>query len=120
MTFIVCRKQAILWAEGDSVRAREMAKHQHKSDKTAKAEKIAKAEKMEKQAWIDKLERQEKLYGGRMMDPLEAHMLRKITAGVDMIMTGKHKEYLEDEVSECVRTRGLWRCEDGELVIVDV
>ena len=93
------RKRAIMWAEGDSVRAREMSKLQYKTDVSGKAEKIAKAEKLEKQAWIEKMERHEKLRSVRTMDPLEAHMLRKITAGVDtMIMTGKHKEYM-DEVS---------------------
>lgn len=76
-----------------------MSKHQHKSEKSFKADKIAKAEKIENQAWLEKMERQEKLRSIRTMDPLEAHMLRKITAGVDtMIMTGKHKEYLSDEV----------------------
>ena len=85
--------------EGDSVRAREMSKLQHKSDKGGKAEKIAKAEKLEKQAWIEKIERQEKLRGMRVMDPLEAHMLSKISAGVDtMLLTGKRKEYLVEEV----------------------
>ena len=93
------RKQAIMWMEGDSVRAREMSKLQHKSDKAGKAEKIAKAEKLEKQAWIEKIERQEKLRGMRVMDPLEAHMLSKISAGVDtMLLTGKRKEYLVEEV----------------------
>jgi hypothetical protein len=68
------------------------------SDKSGKAEKIAKAEKLEKQAWIEKMERAEKLRGVRAMDPLEAHMLRKITAGVDtMIMSNKHKEFLAEE-----------------------
>ena len=74
-----------------------MSKLQYKS---GKGEKIAKAEKLEKQAWIEKMERQEKLRSVRMMDPLEAHMLSKITAGVDKIMTGKHKEYLAEEVRE--------------------
>ena len=75
---------------------------QHKSEKGVKADKIARAEKLEKlekQALMEKMERQEKLCGTRIMDPLEAHMLRKITAGVDtMIMTGKRREYLTEEV----------------------
>ena len=65
-----------------------------------KAEKIAKAEKLEKEAWLEKMERQEKLQQGgmRAMDPLEAHMLSKITAGVTMIMSSKRKELMADEV----------------------
>lgn len=91
----IFRKQPSLWVEGDSVRAQQMSKLQYKSDKMIKADKIAKAEKLEKQAWMEKIERQEKMRSSRMMDPLEAHMLSKITAGVDtMIMTGKHKEYM--------------------------
>lgn len=81
-----------------------MSKLQYKSDKMSKADKIAKAEKLEKQAWFEKIERQEKMRGARIMDPLEAHMLSKITAGVDtMIMSGKHKEYLlaEEVRREC-------------------
>ena len=74
-----------------------MSKLQYKS---GKAEKIAKAEKLEKQAWIEKMERQEKLHSVRTMDPLSAHMLSKITTGMDKIMTGKHKEYLAEEVRE--------------------
>ena len=106
-----------------------MSKFQYKTGKAGKAEKIAKAEKLEKQAWIDKMERQEKmrsvramdplemerkekLRSVRMMNPLEAHMLSKITAGVDMIMTGKHKEYLAEEV----RGRGGGR--GGRRVVV--
>ena len=86
----VYRKQAILWAEGDMCRGRDMPKLQ-----SGKAEKIAKAEKLEKEAWLEKMERQEKLRSSmRAMDPLEAHMLRKITADMDtMIMSSKHKEF---------------------------
>ena len=71
------------------------------SEKSAKAEKIAKAEKLEKEAWLERMERQEKLHvqsSMRPMDPLEAHMLSKITAGVTMIMSSKRKEYMADEV----------------------
>ncbi|CAI8050387.1 hypothetical protein GBAR_LOCUS27672 [Geodia barretti] len=84
------QKQAILWAEGDMCRGRDMPKLQ-----SGKAEKIAKAEKLEKEAWLEKMERQEKLRSSmRAMDPLEAHMLRKITADMDtMIMSSKHKEF---------------------------
>ena len=84
------RKQASLWAEGDSCRVREMSKFQ-----SGKAEKIAKAEKLEKEAWLEKMERQEKLRSSmRAMDPLEAHIMRKITADMDtMIMSSKHKEF---------------------------
>ena len=94
------RKQALLWAEGDSCRAREISKLQFGSEKGMKAEKIAKAEKLEKEAWLEKMERQEKLQQGgmRAMDPLEAHMLSKITAGVTMIMSSKRKELMADEV----------------------
>ena len=102
------RKQAAFWAEGDSDRAREMSKLQYKSDKTGKVEKLAKAAKLEKQAWIEKMERQEKLRNVRMMDPLEAHMLSKITAGVDtMIMTGKQVRRVEG----CEWVSEGWRCE---------
>lgn len=92
-------KQALLWAEGDSCRAREMSKLQFGSEKGMKAEKIAKAEKLEKETWLEKMERQEKLQQGgmRAMDPLEAHMLSKITAGVTMIMSSKRKELMADE-----------------------
>lgn len=82
-----------------------MSKLQYKSDKITKSDKIARAEKLEKQAWIEKIERHEKMRSSRMMDPLEAHMLSKITAGVDtMIMSGKHKEYLlaEEVRSVCM------------------
>lgn len=74
-----------------------MSKFQFTSEKGMKAEKIAKAEKLEKEAWLEMMERQEK--SRRPMDPLEAHMLRKITAGVDtLIMSSKHKEFLANEV----------------------
>jgi protein-tyrosine phosphatase len=86
----LAEKQAILWAEGDVCRGRDMPKLQ-----SGKAEKIAKAEKLEKEAWLEMMERQEKLRSSmRAMDPLEAHMLRKITADMDtMIMSSKHKEF---------------------------
>ena len=99
------RKQALLWSEGDSVRAREMSKLQLKSDKLGKAEKMAKAEKLEKQLWAEKMERQEKM-SHRMMNPLEAHVLSKISAGVDtMFLSGKHKEYM---MERDVRRGGGW------------
>lgn len=107
-TLLDRRKQASLWMEGDSVRAQQMSKLQYKSDKMIKADKIAKAEKLEKQAWVEKIERQEKVRSSRVMDPLEAHMLSKITAGVDtMIMTGKHKEYMLAEEVRNVLSLGV-------------
>ena len=75
-----------------------MSKPLYKSDKAGKEEKILRAEKLEKQAWIEKMERQEKLRSVRAMDPLEAHVLSKITAGIGTVMTGKHKEYLAEKV----------------------
>ena len=102
-----------------------MSKFHHKSDKLGKADKLAKADKLEKQLWLDKMERQEKMeyqermerqkvershekVRYRMMNPLEAHMLSKISAGVDtMLLNGKHKEYLMDtEVREGGREGG--------------
>ena len=81
-------------------RGRDRSKFHTRSDKLGKAEKIARAEKFERQVWSEKMEHQEKSRM-RIMNPLEAHMLSKISAGVDtMMLSGKHKEYMLEKVRE--------------------